>query len=63
MKSKEELILDAITLLSNKVDDISSMMGFRADNRLDNETIAVISAVAFSLFGKKVAIHSVKLLK
>jgi hypothetical protein len=63
MANNEELILDAISKLNSKVDAISSKMGGGAEGRLDNETIAVITAAVYSVFGRRAAIHSVRLVK
>ena len=62
MANKEELILDAITKLSNKVDELSSKIGDSCESRLDSKTIAIITAAAYSLFGRRVAVRSVRLL-
>ena len=61
--ANEEVILNAISQLSSKVDAISSIIGGGSCDRLNNETIAVITATAYSLFGKRVAVRSVKLVK
>ena len=63
MANKEELILDAISKLNSKVDAISSKFGTAPEGRLDNETIAVITAAVYSVFGRKANIRSVKLIK
>ena len=63
MEINKEVIFDAISKLSNKVDAIASTINVKPDNRLDAETLAVITAVAYNLFGRRASIHSVKLLK
>ena len=63
MKSTEKSILDAISELNVKVDSISAKIGGGSADRLDNETVVIISAIAYRLFGKQSAIHSIKLLK
>ena len=63
-ESKEELILNAISKLNEKVDAITNKFVINTDkNRLDNETLSVISSAVYCLFGKKVAVRSVKLIK
>ena len=62
--NKEELILNAISKLNEKVDAISTKFAINTnEDRLDNETLAVITAAVYCLFGKRVAVHSVKLIK
>ena len=63
MEINKEVIFDAISKLNNKVDAIASAIKPTTEGRLDNETLAVITAVAYNLFGRRAAVHSVKLLK
>jgi hypothetical protein len=64
MQNKEELILDAISKLNSKVDAISAVMNCSSnEDRLDSKTIAILTASVYAVFGRRTAIHSVKLLK
>ena len=58
-----EKIFNAISLLNTKIDSIATTINTNSDNRLSNESIAVITAAAYSIFGKRVSIRSVKLIK
>jgi hypothetical protein len=62
--AENNAVLKSIQSLEQKLDALSNKFGACADaTRLDNETIAVITACAYSLFGKRVSIRSVKLIK
>ena len=61
---KEELILNAISKLNEKVDAITNKFAINTnENRLDGETLSVITAAIYCLFGKRVAVRSVKIVK
>lgn len=64
MASNEALILDAIRNLERKLDSISEQVSCcsGSSERLDNETVAIITAAAYNLFGRRVAIRNVRLL-
>lgn len=59
--NENELILDAIRNLEKKVDNLTEKISSDASERLDNETVAIITAAAYNLFGKRVAIRNVRL--
>ena len=60
-----DMILDSIQVLERKLNKISDMLGTccSEDDCLDNETVVLIAAAAYNLFGKRVAIRNVRLLK
>ena len=63
MENKEALILDAIRNLEKKIDGIAEQA--RCSNspeRLDGETVAIVTAAAYNLFGRRVAVQSIRLL-
>ena len=63
MASNGTEILTAIQKLEKKVDGIAEQIKCSTlPNRLDNETIAIITAVAYNEFGRRVAIRNVRLL-
>jgi hypothetical protein len=57
-------ILNAIHNLEKKVDGIAEQVKCcsNAAERLDNETVAIITAAAYNLFGRRVAVRNVRLL-
>jgi hypothetical protein len=62
-ENNDNLILEAIQSLEKKVDLLSKQFGqCTADERLDNETVAIITAAAYNLFGRRVAVRNVRLL-
>ena len=62
MKSNNEtLILEAIQNLEKKVDAITNNLSTQ-NNGIEPDLIAVITAVAYHLFGKRVAIRNINLL-
>lgn len=58
--NNEELILTTLQNLEKKVDALSNRV---CENRMDNQTIAIITAAAYNLFGRRVAIRNVRLLE
>ncbi len=59
--TKEEIILEAIRKLDEKVDNIASQVKAANDSRLDSETVAILTAAAYNTFGQPVAVRSIKL--
>jgi hypothetical protein len=55
----EKLILTAIQNLEKKVDALSILRVCK--NRLDSDTLAVITAAAYNLFGERAAIRNIRL--
>jgi len=63
MTNNEKLILDAIQKLENKVDKIAEQVNCsNSQERLDNETVAIITAAVYNLFGRRVAVQNVRLI-
>jgi hypothetical protein len=60
VKTENELILDAIQTLEKKVDNLAEKFS-NSPERLDNEIVAIITAAAYNLFGKRVAIKNIRL--
>ncbi|MPM55828.1 hypothetical protein SDC9_102625 [bioreactor metagenome] len=59
----ESDILNAIQTLEKKIDGIAEQIKTEnSPERLDGETIAVITAAAYNLFGRRVAVKNVRLL-
>ena len=63
MADKEETILNAIHNLEKKIDLIAEQAKCSSTpERLSNETVAIITAAAYNLFGRRVAVRNVRLL-
>jgi len=63
MENNEKIILDAILKLENKIDRIAEQVNCtNLTERLDCETIAIITAAAYNLFGRRVAVRNVRLI-
>jgi len=62
MTNNEKLILEAIQKLDSKIDRIAEQVNCsNSPERLDNETVAIITAAAYNLFGRRVAVQNVRL--
>jgi hypothetical protein len=64
-KNENELVLDAIQKLSQKLDRISETVcgGRCSDSNMDRETLIAIAAATYNTFGKRTSIRSVRLIK
>ena len=54
-------ILEAIQNLEQKVDALSNKLSV-SNNGIDTEIIAVITAVAYNIFGRRIAVRKVQML-
>jgi len=59
--TNESKILDAILNLEKKVDALTNSISPH-NNNINPELIAVITAAAYNIFGKRIAVHNIKLI-
>ncbi len=62
MKNTDEtVLLEMLGRLEEKVDALTSQIQEANAARLDSETVAILTAAAYKVFGRAVSVHNVRL--
>lgn len=60
-QTNENAIIEALTRLEEKVDNLATIVNNNNQSRLDSETVAVLTAAAYNVFGRAIAIRNIRL--
>ncbi len=61
-KNNETTVIEAIQKLEEKVDNLASQIQNASAARLDAETVAVLTAAAYHIFGRAIAVRNVRII-
>ncbi len=61
IQNNEKEIIEVLTRLEEKVDNIASQVKSNNIARLDSETVAILTAAAYNTFGRAINIKNIRL--